>query len=442
MYLSFCIAARSQLYIQLGAGFKTTGDVQITLDSINVANDDESADFSGSIILFKGGGNVSLGGTGLWVIKSLVLDKGTNQVALLVPIQVNSQVQFIGGKLNLNNQVLTLSPGAILQGENDTRRIIGSNGGIVQTTVSLNAPASQNPGNIGVQITSSQNLGSVAIKRWHQADGYSPGKVLRFYEIIPTNNKALDATLRLYYLDAELNNNAEASLDIFARSSSQDPWSLFGNTTKEARTNYVEKTNVNAFQQYSLGSNSQAALPLTWGAVSASCQKGKIEVRWNTFQESGIYNFIVQRSTDGSMWTDLASLPASRNSTTTNNYSYTDAAAPAGVVLYYRIAAVENETNSYSHVASTTGCKKTARMQLAPVPVATITTLSIYAEKTYQGAIKLCGADGRVYQQRQVTIAAGYCQFQFDVSRLPAGTYYLQVDQPDGSAETISFIKQ
>src|SRR5215212_2604387 len=153
------LAAPSQLYIQSGAGFNTTGDVQITLDSTGITNNDLSADLSQCVLTFKNIGTAMLDGSGTWVVKTLVLNKPADQLSLGASLRVTNQVQLQLGMLDLGNQVLTLAPGATIEGENFSASITGPNGGVVQTTVSLNAQSAQNPGNIGAQITSGQNLG-------------------------------------------------------------------------------------------------------------------------------------------------------------------------------------------------------------------------------------------------------------------------------------------
>jgi hypothetical protein len=199
-----CTQTKAQVLIQSGALIKTNSNAQIVFDNINVTNNDASSDFSSAIVTFKGATNTLLNGTGKWVIRKLVVDKKTGELDLGAALQVNNQVQLLTGRLDLNGKILTLLSGATLEGENETTRIVGPTGGMIQTTVSLNAPASQNPGKLGAVITSAKDLGSITIKRWHNPlNGES--KVRRFYQIIPTNNTALNATLRFYYLDAELN---------------------------------------------------------------------------------------------------------------------------------------------------------------------------------------------------------------------------------------------
>jgi hypothetical protein len=441
LFFSLCFLGRSQLHIQSGAGVKTTGDVLITLDGMDITNNDTGSDFSSAVLRFKGATTTAISGNGTWLIKKLVLEKTGAQLNLSVPVQISSQLQFISGKLDLNNQVLTIAPGAGLEGESENSRVIGATGGWLQTTVSLNAPASINPGNLGAIITSSQNLGAVTIKRWHNPDLNSVSKVLRFYEIAPANNATLNATLRLQYFDAELNSNSEVALQLFTRKTTQNTWALVDGAVADASLNYIEKTGLAALQQYSIGST-MTALPLSWGSVSAGCRKGTIEIKWSTRQESGISSFIVQRSTNGSSWTDIGSVQAAGNSSSLKNYSYSDPSAPSGITLNYRIAAVENEAVDYSPVAATSGCKKTATVSLTPVPATTTTNLSVYAEETCTAAFKLYGADGRVYQQRILNIETGLNRYVIDVSSLPGGMYYVQVELPEGILQTLPFVKQ
>jgi hypothetical protein len=166
---------------------------------------------------------------------------------------VSKKVQFVSGKLDLNNQTLTLGSNAYLQDETESSRIIGPNGGEVQITKTLNAPSAVNAGNLGAVITSSVNLGTVTIKRLHKtANESGSGKVKRFYEITPTTNSSLNATLRLHYFDAELNGVSESALTILKRTSSNASWTQLGASTRNSSSNYVEKTGVGSLFQYAL----------------------------------------------------------------------------------------------------------------------------------------------------------------------------------------------
>lgn len=348
-------ASEAQMVIQPGAQFKTTLDAQLTFDNITVTNNDASSDFSLAIVTCKGGTNTLLNGTGKWVIRKLVIDKKTGELDLGAAVQVTKQLQMVSGQLDLNGRTLTLSSGATLEGENETTRVRGTSG-VIQTTVPLNAPASSNPGKLGAVISSSQNLGMVTVKRWHNpASGES--KIQRFYQIMPTNNTGLNATVRFYYLNAELNGLPEAGVTIFTRSTAQNTWTKLGYTRKDASLNYMEKTVMNTLQQYGFGS-STTLTPLTTNALQ------------------------------------------------------------------------------------TPGSKKGLRMQLAPVPAIMTCIVTIHADGAFKSNLKVYGADGRLYQQKPAHIEAGRNQFVIDVSRLTSGTYYVQIDLPDGAKQTLPLMKQ
>jgi hypothetical protein len=193
--------------------------------------------------------------------KAVETRKGSGTALLGTNINVSEKVQFVSGKLDLNNQTLTLGTNAYLQDETESRRIIGPNGGMIQITRTLNAPNAVNAGNIGAVITSNINLGSVTIKRLHKAANESgSGKVKRFYEILPATNNGLNATLRLHYFDAELNGLTENSLTILQRTSSSASWTPLGYNTRNSSSNYVEKSGIGTLYQYALAA--QAALTM------------------------------------------------------------------------------------------------------------------------------------------------------------------------------------
>src|SRR5207253_1379885 len=90
----------------------------------------------------------------------------------------------------INNGDFLVETTGHLDGERDDSRIIGANGGNVVFSVNLNSPTNSNPANLGVFITTGQDLGNVIIKRGHQSqanNGAGP-TILRYYDIFPANN--------------------------------------------------------------------------------------------------------------------------------------------------------------------------------------------------------------------------------------------------------------
>lgn len=428
----------AQVTIQAGAQFSTVGDVQITFDNISVTNNDPGSVFNFSIITCKGNTNTMLSGSGNWVIKKLIVDKGSGVLQLGAPVQINNRVQFVTGQLDLNGQILTLATSALLENENELSRIIGPNGGVVQTTVNPGFPNMLNAGALGAVISSNQDPGSLTVKRWHNCEAGRTA-VHRFYEVIPQNH-VVDPTIRLHYFDAELNNIAEGGLSLYTRANAGSAWGHIGTDAKNAQLNYVEKTTASLKAQYSISGPAGGPLPLVWGPVNANCKGSAAELKWITLQEHNVAHFVVERSNNGIQWSEVAIVKAQGVSGSGQSYSYTDGAVAANTM--YRIRSVDFDGRTQvSAVVQSKGCNGVFSFTLAPVPARGKATLSINSSQAFATEIKLVGADGKIHQRLQVQVAAGQNQVVLHFEKLAAGNYYVVMQTPEG-VRTIGLIMQ
>ena len=112
---------------------------------------------------------------------------------------------------------------------------------MITTTRLLNAPTGENVGGLGAMLTSSADLGSTTVERMHAAGtGGGNSGIFRVFSIQPTNNSGLNATLRFYYDESELNGIAENDLILFKSPDGlNDSWTNVGGTVNPAE-NYVE----------------------------------------------------------------------------------------------------------------------------------------------------------------------------------------------------------
>jgi hypothetical protein len=78
-----------------------------------------------------------------------------------------------------------------------------------------------------------------------------PTAVQRTYTITPTGGSGFSATLRLHYLDAELNGNVEANLGLFRFGTA---WARQGKTGSDLANNWVELSGVTQFSPWTLSS--------------------------------------------------------------------------------------------------------------------------------------------------------------------------------------------
>lgn len=77
-----------------------------------------------------------------------------------------------------------------------------------------------------------------------------PNAVSRFYTITPNGGSNYTATVRLHYLDAELNGNTESSLQLFRRDGTI--WMPQGATARDTINNWVETSGVTQFSPWAI----------------------------------------------------------------------------------------------------------------------------------------------------------------------------------------------
>jgi len=90
------------------------------------------------------------------------------------------------------------------------------------------------------------------------------------------------------------------------------------------------------------GSHPVSAIPLPVKFISFSVARNdkNVLVEWSTASELNCSYFEVDRSTDGTNWTAAGTVVAAGNSTTIQQYKYTDKNA-SGQVIYYRVKEVD-----------------------------------------------------------------------------------------------------
>lgn len=245
---------RAQLVITGGAEFKLSGDATLTLQDMDLVNNGTFNQTAGTV-RFTGTANNTISGAQAIKIHVLQLAKtGVAELQLQRTLGINTLVNFSSGLLNLNNNNLELEPAALLTGETESSRIIGANGGYIQIVVPLNAPSSANPGNLGAVITSAQNLGTVTIRRGHVPQTIAVvnrQSINRYYDISPTTNSALNATLRFNYFNAELNGRNESLLSLW-RSNDNVNWTGTAFSSRDATANFVQQTGIASFSRWTL----------------------------------------------------------------------------------------------------------------------------------------------------------------------------------------------
>jgi hypothetical protein len=441
-----CVAASAQLYVQNGATLATTGNAIVTLQNVDLQNNGTISQAATGKFVFNGTGNNNISGSSSTAFDTLEIAKaGAAKLSLAQNAVVNSAVLFTAGLIDLNNQNMILQSGAILKNETEATHITGISGG----NVAISAPAPNNPvgynlGNLGASISTTQNMGVLQILRSHQPKA-NPGNaaatsIQRSYLIMPDNNTGLNATLRFYYLDAELNGKNENTLTLW-RSTDGIHWVLAGVDNRNTSVNYVEKNSIASFSTWTL-TDAATVLPVTLVSYAAICKSNVVTIKWTTGTEEAGGRFEIERSTDAA-----ATFVTAGNRTAVgsggNTYEFTDAAVVAfGRSTFYRIKLIAADGNyTYSPVFSGACSDITMPFNIYPNPAHAGTAVHIAVRQSTKAAITVYNAAGQMIMQVSCNLAVGNNTIPLVTGKLAAGSYFVQMLFDNGTVMKSSFIK-
>ncbi len=156
--------------------------------------------------------------------------------------------------VDLNGQDVVLGNSAFLIEENGT--FYGASG-TISTTRNLSNISSENVAGLGAIITTAADMGSTTIVRGHNAYPFGTNNsTKRYFDITPTNNIELSASLSFLYRESELNGNTESGLELFKSTDNKSTW-INQNGTVNTTSNMVSLSGISAFSSYTLIEDTQ-----------------------------------------------------------------------------------------------------------------------------------------------------------------------------------------
>lgn len=188
------------------------------------------------------------------------------------------------------------------------------------------------------------------------------------------------------------------------------------------------------FDDFSLAEIAAAPLPVTFKGIVARSENSMVTVQWDVADEIDVRGYQVERSTNGMQFESIGFVDAHGKP----YYSYTDAQAGNGSV-FYRVKSVDIDGKfKYSNIVRVSN-KRATTLKAFPVPAQNEVTLQ-HERISGNSTITLTTADGRT--MRQIRAAAGAYQTPVSLVGLQPGLYLLRLEDGQGGAETIKFLKQ
>lgn len=429
LFRSFCLsllltplALPAQFTLLVDTGNITAKNgVQLVLKNTDWENNGVT-NFDSSTVVFSGDSLQSVEGTVSTAFFNIANRKGINNTELNQDISVSRNVDMQSGHIDLNGNDLILGDdfGQILN-ENENAYIYGPLGGEIVKTVNLNGPNNVNPGNMGIVISSEENLGITNVRRGHPPIPIdSTESIARYFTVSPSNNNALNASISIYYLNAELNGNDESSLIPYQNLASG--WTPLVAMATDTSANFQLITGLDSLTSFTLKA-SPTPLPVELLYFDAEAQSDyTTRLTWQTATEINNDYFTVERSLDGLNFEAIIEVDGGGNSAVPLSYQTIDEHPHMGL-NYYRLKQTDYDGQfSYSPIRSV-WFKESDRVNVLLYPNPADEFLIIQLDKVNENdKLGLYNALGQQVLNQPLINAQ-----QLDIRYLSRGVYFLHV---------------
>jgi hypothetical protein len=208
-----------------------------------------------SVTLSKAGTITVSGSSAMAFVNGFTVASGTT-VELQQNITSGNNVT-VDGTLSLTSGTLTTGAFTVNLGASGMLSESGNNTVIGNASATRSISSSNNFGGIGVTINPASDMGSTTVTRvtGTAQSGNGNQSVKRYFDITPTNNSNLNASLTFQYAESELNGNTESGLQFFKSTNSGTNWILMNGTADE-NNNQVTLSGINSFSRWTVASGS------------------------------------------------------------------------------------------------------------------------------------------------------------------------------------------
>ncbi len=175
-------------------------------------------------------------------------------------------------------------------------------------------------------------------------------------------------------------------------------------------------------------------LPVTLTRFSAKLlQTNQVEVDWSTSMEINCSKFILQRSYDGAVFSDMQTVAGNGTTNLMHNYSVIDNLNSfTGNVVYYRLKQVDIDgKENLSNVIPVKLQNAENRTTVAPNPFVDFININTQWDNSEVITIKIFNVQGKQLVSKKIQLNKGNNNLRVDnLSNLPFGNYYLELISP------------
>lgn len=173
----------------------------------------------------------------------------------------------------------------------------------------------------------------------------------------------------------------------------------------------------------------QQVVPVTLLDFSGELKDKKVSLTWSVQNEVNFDHYQVERSTDGTSFNPIGSVPG-RQSSLKANYNFDDQTLPASANIFYRLKMVDKDGKyGMSDVILLKNDANLKNNLIVIKPNPFTSTLTMQYESVMAGKLKgqIINSKGEAVKQFTSNIAPGMNEILIQGDNLPAGIYLLKV---------------
>jgi hypothetical protein len=225
-------------------------------------------------------------------------------------------------------------------------------------------------------------------------------------------------------------------------------WTVANNTASSAvfstqTVNFTQSQNIYN-NQVMLGANNNP-LPVELLFINAKANKLDAIVRWSTASEYNSRGFAIERSFDGTTFTEIDFVKGAGNSKSTLQYSYQDVNVFTKTqVVYYRLKQVDVDGSyTYSEVVSVKqAATQTEQVVVYPNPIINDVTVELETLTAGKAEIMITDITGKIIDKTTVEVNQGFNKYTLNqTQQLTHGLYMITIVQNGQTIYNNKFVK-
>lgn len=186
--------------------------------------------------------------------------------------------------------------------------------------------------------------------------------------------------------------------------------------------------------------SAQSTLPIKLVYFNSQCNGSSVNLQWKTAQEQNTKEFSIQRSTDGTSWTEIGKTAAAGQSAQERSYAFVDKTASPNAM--YRI--VETDATGQQTISTIvrSSCSSARNeVTLYPNPSAGNSALNLNLEKATSITLQVLDLKGAMMVQKQIELPQGTSTIPVNLTNYPNGVYTIAL-RMNGETRTLKMIKK